>query len=87
MRVWDLHGAGNPRRLAGHRGPVFSVGFGPDESSVASGGADGTVLVYDTSGESPPRVSRGHSGPVRTVAFDSTGRSVATGGDDGDVRV
>ena len=34
--------------FAGHKGPVHSVAFGPNATTLASGGRDGTILLWDT---------------------------------------
>ncbi|HYO16287.1 MAG TPA: hypothetical protein VE685_24070 [Thermoanaerobaculia bacterium] len=52
--LWDLrnHRAA-PKRLISHRHPVTALAFGPEESSLATAGSEGTVRLYDLSGEEP----------------------------------
>lgn len=64
-------------RLGGHRGPVNSVAFSPDDRLLATASSDGTVTLRS--------VAEGHRrlaeftvpGRVRSVAFSSDGRTVA----------
>ncbi len=60
-------------QLRGHRGPVTSLVFAPDSRTLASGGADTTILLWDvgtlsTPEAPPPRVPQRE--PVLRLSFD-----------------
>jgi WD40 repeat protein len=55
IRFWELASGKEIRRLAGDQGKVWSLAFAPDSATVASGGADSTILVWALGG-------RGRSG-------------------------
>jgi WD40 repeat protein len=44
--IWDTQDWTNLIRLKGHDGPVTAVAFSPDDRTVFTGGADGTVRTY-----------------------------------------
>jgi WD40 repeat protein len=81
-----------------HKGPVYAAAFSPSDGHVATGGADGRVLLWDPD-EIPPvdydrliqglpvrsaphRELAGHRGPVRTLAFDTDGITLVSGAED-----
>ena len=51
--MWDVATGEQQRTLIGHTNGVFSVSFSSDGSMLASGSADGTVLLWDLS-PAPP---------------------------------
>jgi hypothetical protein len=50
MRLWDTWTGKEAGRFTGHRGPITSLAFTPDGKTLASGGLDGTVLIWNVSG-------------------------------------
>jgi len=73
--------------LTGHEKTVLSVVFSPDGSLLASGGADGLVLLWHVPSGARLFTLRGHEGSVESLAFSPDGNSLVTGGSDGTVRV
>jgi WD40 repeat protein len=75
--------------LAGHNRPVSTVAITLDGHTLATGGGDGTVILWDLSNLATPRqLGRplaGHSALVSSVAFARDGRTLASGSYDGTV--
>jgi WD40 repeat protein len=76
--------AGIASGFRGHAGPVNAVAFGPD-GTLASGGADGMVILWDVASRQQLNVLQGHKGPVNAIAFGSDLTTLASGGVDGTV--
>ncbi|MCE9605245.1 MAG: protein kinase [Planctomycetia bacterium] len=84
------------RAFLGHKGPVRSVAFAPDGSTVATCGDDKRVLLWhpqdvrpyrlaEVFAEQPPpsppvRELLGHRSAVATVSFSADGRRLVSGG-------
>ncbi len=65
--------------LTGNTGPVSSVAFSPDGSTIISGNRDGTVWVWDAhTGEHIQTFSTADW--VLSVAFSPDGKTIASGG-------
>ena len=74
--------------LPGHTRKVWSVAFSPDGTLAASGGDDGTIILWDTkmwTQTRPPLT--GHEGPVYQVAFSPDGTILASASRDGTIRL
>jgi WD40 repeat protein/serine/threonine protein kinase len=88
-KLWDLTSTQGCRTFRGHRGVVNAVAFSPDGQSVATGGADETLVLR--------RVTDGHvywEAPhpgewkgIIAVAFSPDGRQIASASRDGAVRL
>ncbi len=83
VRFWD------PRTLAPMGDPFGSnavdLTFSPDGRTLASAGADGTVILWDVARSRPRKKLAGHRAPVIGVAFSPDGRTLASASDDATV--
>jgi WD40 repeat protein len=81
--VWSLANHGQPATgvpLAGHHGAADSVAFSPNSAMLASGGADGTIVLWRYPLEprsGVPLVVRNDA--VKSVAISPDGRLIASG--------
>jgi WD40 repeat protein/ABC-type branched-subunit amino acid transport system substrate-binding protein len=73
--------------LAGHGGPVATVAFSPDGTTIATGGQDGTARMWDAATGQLRLNLSGHTGPVNAVAFSPGANLVPTASSDGTVRL
>ena len=87
LMLWDLAGAGQPRRLEGHEAAVAAVAVFPDGRRAVSGSDDGTVGYWDLAVGRPVSRWRGHQGKVAAVAVAPDGSFVASGGWDRGLRL
>jgi len=85
-----------------HDGPVYSVSYTSDGSSIASAGYDKRILVWDPtdvptielddilSGSRPDvkyKELTGHTSPVQSLAFSNSGQLLVSGGRDNAVKL
>ena len=76
------------RRLAGHTGQVFVLGWSPDSKLLASGAMDDPVIrLWNASDGRLVRQIEGHTDSIRAVAFSPDGKLLATGSLDRTVRL
>jgi WD40 repeat protein/tRNA A-37 threonylcarbamoyl transferase component Bud32 len=69
-------------------GPIWSVDFSPDGSTLAMAIDDGTVKLWETRGDNKVLVTiPAHHGPVWSVRFSPDGQRLATASDDGTVKL
>lgn len=87
VRVWDVERAIDSKRLIGHSGSVWAVGFSGDGNRAISGGIDGAVRVWDLATNSTTEIKRldGHTTLVTGVALSPDGTKALSVGYDGTV--
>ncbi|SHN46587.1 TIR domain-containing protein [Cryptosporangium aurantiacum] len=89
VRLWD------PRRkvrnttaykLSGYSDGIRSMAFAPDGDTLATGGNDGTLMLWDVHDATAPRPLiagvPAHAGAVRSLAFSPDGSTLASTGMD-----
>ena len=86
IRVWNALSWDIASTFDGHVGPVYTVAFSPDDTYLASGGADGTVRIWDLA-TGQAQILAGHTDYVNTVAWSPDGTRLASGSRDISVRV
>jgi WD40 repeat protein len=74
-------------RLQGHTGAVRGISTSPCGRMMASGSADGTVVIWELTWKSKIRVLEGHTQSVTSVAWSGDGGFIASGSTDNTVRV
>jgi WD40 repeat protein len=86
LRCWDLE-SGAEKQLEGHSRGVVCLAYSRDGRLLASGGLDGTVILWD--GMTLERVGElnDHRGGVCGVAFSSDGRALFTTAQDNKLRI
>ena len=92
VAVWDLtkgRGQSLPTvQLGGHAGPVRAIALSPDGRTIASGGTDGSIILWDLdSSQQLGDPIAAHTDGVRSLAFSGDGHALASAGADGDVVV
>ncbi|MBV9415575.1 MAG: PD40 domain-containing protein, partial [Solirubrobacterales bacterium] len=64
--------------LAGHTSNVAGVAFRPQANQLASGGDDGTVILWNLATGRPLKTLRGNGAQVSSVAFSPNGKLLAS---------
>lgn len=90
VELWDAQslirqGAGfrdgrQPRMLTGHLDRAVSMGFSPDNRTLATGSWDATVRLWHVASGQEVAVLKAHHGKVEALAFSPDGTVLATGG-------
>jgi WD40 repeat protein len=78
-------------RLTERSSPMESLAISPDGRTIATGNAEGEVVLWDLGERAARRADRptqgGHSGSVTGVAYDPTGRWLITADQTGTLRL
>jgi WD40 repeat protein/DNA-binding SARP family transcriptional activator len=88
LYIWSLDHPNAPERvLPGHRGPIFSVVYGPRRwDRVVTAGTDRTVRVWNPAKRTQV-ILRGHQDEVNDAVFTSDGSQVLSASADGTLRL
>ncbi len=86
--LWDI-ASGRPRAVTGtrHRDMIVSQAFSRDGSILATGGSEGTIILWNSESLHPLMEMHGPSTETRSLAFAPDGRTLAAGHDDRCVRL
>ena len=85
--VWDVAKPGSvPVVLEGHKAPVMSLAFAPENGGLASGDQAGTLKYWDIKSGKETASQEAHPGGPCVVAYASTG-VLASAGSDGAIQL
>lgn len=83
VRVWDVEGRRDLKRLVGHTASVWAVSLSADGRYAISGSMDGTARVWNLAANQEVRKYAEHSSLVSAVAFNPGAKWGISGGFDG----
>jgi WD40 repeat protein len=90
VRSIFIHNATSGARLAqleSTQASVLSLACSPDSQTIASGGSDGTALLWDITAREAVLECGSKTTPVRSLAFSSDGKSLAIEGSDNSISI
>jgi WD40 repeat protein/mono/diheme cytochrome c family protein len=83
VRLYDVEGRRDLKRLVGHTASVWAVALSDDGKRAISGSMDGTARIWDAATGSPLQKYSGHESLVSAVAFTPDGKWAISGSFDG----
>ena len=86
VRLWDVAGGQEVKKMEGHTDAVTSVAFSSDGKYVVSASWDKTVRLWDVAGGQEVKME-GHTADVSSVAFSSDCNYVVSASVDKTVRL
>lgn len=75
------------RTLEGHDAKIIRVTFNPQDGTLASASADGTVKFWEATNGKLLHTIKMHGGEVNSVVFDPLGKTLASANADGTVKL
>ncbi|PJF29877.1 MAG: hypothetical protein CUN52_06100 [Phototrophicales bacterium] len=85
--IWDAQTGDRIAELtgtnqSGHTNRVRALAFSSDSTFIASGGADGRIVIWNIANRAQHARWDAHSGGVNTLAFSRDGQFLLSGGED-----
>lgn len=85
LAEWDVSVPTIKNKPQGHEGEVCSVAYSPDGRKAASGGADGTIIIWYANTWRRAGLLKGAAGKVPCLSFNPAGNRLASGHANGSV--
>jgi len=82
IKLYDPASGSELRALTGHPADVTAIVFSADGRYIASGGVDGSVIIWEAAGGSIHARLAGHTATIEGLAFSPDGQWLVTAGDD-----
>jgi WD40 repeat protein len=87
VKVYDPASGNLIKTLSGHQADVTAVAIGSDGKQIASGGLDGSAIVWDLStGDSLLQLA-GHADAIENLTFSPDGNWLITASDDATMKI
>ncbi len=91
IRIWDMKEGKEVAQLPGHKAAITALALSADNSLLASGGADGMILLWEISLKGITQIAQfpGHTDEVTSLTFSPDQDSIylASGSKDRTVRI
>jgi WD40 repeat protein/uncharacterized protein (UPF0147 family) len=78
VTIWTVPDGVPWRSLEGHKASIFAVAYSSDGRMLATGGIDGTLLLWELASGRLRHQFIGHQGRISSIAFSLNGRLLAT---------
>lgn len=82
LRLWDITTGKLLLTLEGHKAPISSAVFSPDESLIATSSYDSTAIIWDAKTGVLKKRMIGHNHFLYSVQFSPDGKKIITGAAD-----
>jgi WD40 repeat protein len=87
VKLYDPASGGLRKTLDGHPADITAIAVSADGKHIASGGLDGSVIIWDVStGDSLLQLT-GHTDAIEELTFSPDGQWLVTAGDDAALRI
>lgn len=86
MMIWNAV-TGNEFSSCGVNSLTVVSAFNPDGKVLATGQADGLIILWDTASGKKLQTLAGHTAQMRNLKFSPDGKTLVSSGDDGTIRL
>ena len=88
VSIYDLVSDGLINTLDGHQADVTAIAVSTDGKLIASGGLDGSVIIWDMSSNDSSRLQlAGHTDAIENLTFSPDGKWLVTASDDASMKI